>query len=106
MNITIDEIKLQCRIDGDEEDDLLVIYLDAAKATVENYTNRKLYETLPDEPPENAQEITSDLKIALLMLVAYMYENRGGWNEAQGASNLGLPPTVKLIIERYRFIHV
>lgn len=106
MNITLDEIKLQCRIDSDDQDNLLQVYLEAAKATIENYTNRKLYDTLPDNAPDNAQEITGDLKIAVLMMVAYMFENRGGWNEGQGVSNFDLPPTVRLIIERYRFIHI
>ena len=106
MTITLDEIKSQCRIDDDGQDELLEVYLAAAIATIENYTNRKLYETLPDDQPDNAQEITGDLKIAILMLVAYMFENRGGWNEGQGVSNFDLQPTVRLIIERYRFIHV
>lgn len=106
MQITLDEIKLQCRIDSDDEDDLLSVYLVAAKAIVENHTNRVLFEKLPEDEskPANAQEITGDLKIAILMLVAYLYENRGGWNEGQGMSTIDLPPTVKAIIERYRFI--
>ncbi|MFQ6876495.1 MAG: head-tail connector protein [Haemophilus parainfluenzae] len=106
MEITLDEIKLQCRIDNDDEDDLLSAYLVAAKAMVENHTNRVLFNTLPEEKPINAQEITGDLKIAILMLIAYLYENRGGWNEGQGVTNFDLPPTVKAIIERYRFICV
>ena len=41
MNITLDEIKSQCRIDDDGQDELLEVYLAAAIATIENYTNRK-----------------------------------------------------------------
>ena len=55
MEITLDEIKLQCRIDNDDEDDLLSGYLVAAKAMVENHTNRVLFNTLPEEKQINAQ---------------------------------------------------
>ena len=85
---------------------MLSAYLVAAKAMVENHTNRMLFNTLSEDKPINAQEITGDLKIAILMLIAYLYENRGGWNEGQGVTNFDLPPTVKTIIERYRFIDV
>ena len=85
---------------------MLSAYLVAAKAMVENHTNRVLFTTLTEETPINAQEITGELKIAILMLIAYLYENRGGWNEGQGVTNFDLPPTVKAIIERYRFIDV
>ena len=108
MQITLDEIKLQCRIGSEDGDNLLSVYLVAAKAIVENHTNRVLFEKLPEDEskPANAQEITGDLKIAILMLVAYLYENRGGWNEVHGGANIDLPPAVKAIIERYRFIKV
>lgn len=106
MNITLDEIKLQCRIDSDDEDELLEGYKLSAIAFIEDYTNRTLYESLPEVPEDNAQEITPNLKIAVLMLIAYLYENRTGVNEIQGATTIALPPTVKMIIERYRFIAV
>lgn len=47
MDITLDEIKLQCRIDGDSENELLTVFLTSAKAMIENYTNRKLFDELP-----------------------------------------------------------
>lgn len=104
MKITLDEIKQQCRIEHDLEDDLLLGYLKSAQVIVENYTNRKLFDTLPDEPPTNALAMSDDLKLALLMLTAYLYENRSGWNEANNSPNFALPPTVESIISRYKFI--
>ena len=107
MNITMNEIKLQCRIDDDTEDDLLKVFLESAKATIENYTNRKLFEELPtDNVPQNAVEISADLKIAILMLVAYLYENRIGLNESTQTQFELLPPTIKMIVERYTYIAV
>lgn len=107
MNITLDEIKLQCRIDGDEENELLNVFLTSAKAIVENYTNRQLFSVLPpDNMPHNALEITADLKVAILMLVAYLYENRSGVNELNQVQFDALPPTIKMIVDRYTYIAI
>lgn len=107
MDITLDEIKMQCRIDSDDEDDLLDVLLQSAKATIENYTNRKLFTELPSENvPENALEITADLKIAILMLISYLYENRSGMNELSQTQFNRLPPTIKMIVERYTYIAI
>ncbi|WP_373766385.1 head-tail connector protein [Glaesserella sp.] len=107
MKITLDEIKQQCRIEHDLEDDLLLGYLKSAQVIVENYTNRKLFDTLPDNPPDNALLLSDDLKIAILMLIAYLYEHREGWNESNQMQFVGtilkLPPTVELIVSRYIF---
>lgn len=104
MEITLEEIKQQCRIEHDLEDDLLESYIISAKVTIENATNRKLYERLPDNAPENALLIGGDLKLAILMLISYLYENRSGWNEANNSPNFALPPTVESIIQPYKFI--
>lgn len=106
MDITLDEIKLQCRIDGDEEDSLLTVFLESAKSAIENYTNRKLFAELPENAPDNALEISADLKVAILMFIAYLYENRTGANESSIAQFKGLPPTIKMIVERYTYIAV
>lgn len=105
MDITLDEIKLQCRIDDDAEDDLLAVFLTSAKAMIENYTNRKLFSELPtSDLPDNALLISADLKVAILMLVAYLYENRSGLNELSQTQFDALPPTIKMIVERYTYI--
>lgn len=104
MKITLDEVKQQCRIEHELEDDLLKSYLDAAKSTLADLTNRTLFEKLPADPPDNALEISHDLKVAILMLTAHYYENRGGWNESNNSPNFALPPTVESIAMRYRFI--
>ncbi|MGC6407562.1 head-tail connector protein [Pasteurella sp. P03HT] len=106
MEITLEEIKSQCRIDGDESDDLLEQYLISAKSIVENVTNCKLFDKLPDSPPANALELNGDLKVAILMLIAYLFENRGGWNEAHAAPQFQLPPTVEMIISRYKILPI
>ena len=104
MKITLDEVKQQCRIEHDLEDDLLTTYLNSAKATIANLTNRTLFDKLPSQPPTDALEINDDLKLAILMLTAHYYENRSGWNEANNSPNFAVPPTVEAIAQRYRFI--
>ncbi|OOH89533.1 hypothetical protein BMT54_06475 [Pasteurellaceae bacterium 15-036681] len=104
MQIFLDEVKQQCRVDHDDEDELLQIQLESAKSTIAELTNRILFETMPENPPDNALEITADLKLAVLMLTAYLYENRSGWNEANNSPNFAIPPTVEAIIMRYRYI--
>lgn len=104
MKITLEEVKQQCRIEHALEDDLLDGYLLSARRMIENVTNRALFDELPDEPPINALLLAEDIKLAVLMLTAYLYENRSGWNEANHPPNFALPPTVEAIIQPYKFI--
>lgn len=106
MTITLDDVKQQCRIEHDLEDNLLIDYLLSARRTIENLTNRKLFDELPENPSENALLLTADLKMAVLMLTAYLYENRSGWNEANNSPNFSIPPTVEVIIQPYKFITI
>lgn len=41
--ITLELVKLHLRVDGEDEDDLLRLYLDAATADCVAYLNRPLY---------------------------------------------------------------
>lgn len=104
MQITLDEVKQQCRVEHDFEDDLLATLLNAAKGTIESITNRQLFERLPPNPPDNALELNHEIKIAVLMLAAYYYENRSGWNEANAAPNFDIPPTVERLVSPHRWI--
>lgn len=104
MKITLEEVKQQCRIEHELEDDLLEGYLLSACRTIENVTNRTLFDELPEDAPNNGLLLTDDLKLAVLMLTAYLYENRSGWNEANNSPNFALPPTVEAIVQPYKFI--
>lgn len=104
MNITLEELKQQCRIEHELEDELLESYLKSARTMIENLTNRKLFDKLPEAVPHNALLLSADLKVAVLMLAAYLYENRSGLNEANNSPNFALPPTVETIIQPYKFI--
>lgn len=78
--LSLDEIKKHCRIDADfnDEDSLLEIYRDSAIKEFELSTNRLLYvNNNGSEPlPERALLLNYHIKAALLLLIAYWYENR------------------------------
>lgn len=76
MLITLDLIKQHCRIDSDDEDELLELYESAAQQHIEKQLDRKLF---ADEVPEdvaNGLVVNSAIKQAMLMTIAHWYEHR------------------------------
>ena len=73
----LEQLKLQIRIDGNEEDELLKGYVDAALAHVEQHCDRTLIVPTPgvDLAPEQ-MELTADVWQAVVLLVAHWYANR------------------------------
>ncbi|QBY44206.1 head-tail connector protein [Arsenophonus nasoniae] len=73
---TLDDLHLQCRIDTDEEDALLLMYLAAAKEKAENYLNRSLSDS--EKNTQNATQlvITPLIKQALILAVGFWYDTR------------------------------
>ncbi len=73
----LDKLKLQARIDTDEEDELLKGYVEAALAHVEQHCDRTL--VVPEHGVELAPEqmaLTPDVWQAVVLLVAHWYANR------------------------------
>ena len=92
---TLDELKMQCRIDSDEEDELLNTYASAAKSRAENYMCRMLYEkTVPDSDPDGLL-VSDDIKLAIMLAVGFWFENR---------TPAVLPQGFFLLLQPYRFI--
>lgn len=73
----LERLKLQARIDTDEDDELLKGYVDAALAHVEQHCDRKLVVPVPgvDLSPDQ-MELSSDVWQAVVLLVAHWYANR------------------------------
>lgn len=87
MLLTLDVIKMQCRLENDftEEDRLLELLALAAEARAVTYLNRNLYKT-PDDIPASDEDgivISEDIRLALLMLVSHWYENRSSVSELE-----------------------
>lgn len=94
---TIEELRVQCRIDSDDvtEDQVLELYCSAAKRRAENYINRTLHDNSVPENDSEGLVISPDIKLALMLAVGFWYENR----EAQS-----VPAGFFSILEPYRFI--
>ena len=66
-------IKLHLRVDGDEEDNLIGSYLNAAVEYVQQHCDRRLVD-VPEGPDQMA--LTDDVKQAILLLVGHWYATR------------------------------
>ncbi|PIT07739.1 hypothetical protein BGI30_09040 [Snodgrassella alvi] len=76
MMISIEDIRNNCRIDDDSEDDLLRIYLAAAQDAVKQFTGRNWYENeVPDTDP-TGMLYNRAVDMAMLLLTAHWYKNR------------------------------
>lgn len=107
MLITIEEIKQQCYLDESDisEDKYLALLSSAAIKHIENYTNRKIYESadLVPEGVENALIWSDDLKIGALLLIGHLYENRENSTEKAMHS---IPLGFHAFVGPYKFIPV
>ena len=75
---TIEELKRQCYIDGDHDNDLLQQFLSAAVSEVERVTNPRLYEEKTDKDDPGALFLSTDIELRLRQMVGFWYENREG----------------------------
>lgn len=77
--ITLDQLKLQCRIDGTDEDLLLAIIIQAARAKAENYTGTaiisQVWEQTLDAWPEAEIEL---LKPPVTAITSVTYRDAEG----------------------------
>lgn len=95
---TVAELKAQARIDGNSEDALLQLYLDASLEALEIRLNKIIVLTSTESPKT---EIVYDnaLKIAHLQLAAEQYKNREATSEKTVSD---LPSSVLKIVEEKR----
>lgn len=84
MLISLEDIKLHLRIDGDDEDSLLEHYLSASIQDVELRTHRPLVsDTDSNAICTDESEIPSIIKEYLLLSIGDMYKNRENGQEKQ-----------------------
>lgn len=103
MSTTIEKLRAQCRVDADDstEDELLMLYYDAACRKAENFINRKLYEdNVPDSDPDGVL-IANDILLALMLLVGHWFNSR---EEASEVNKISIPFGFTSLLEPYRFI--
>lgn len=94
--------KKHLRVDWDDEDDEIAVYLAAAESTVVEYLDRVVTAedaSLPEDDP-HAMVITPPIAAAILLLTGELYERReppeGNTGEAM------LSPVVRRLLAPYR----
>ena len=103
--ITLPEVRQQCYLDQADvsEDPFLTLLISASLATIENKTNRKLYELGDPAIPEEGLEFTDDIKIAALLLIGHWYENR---EDSADVAVKNIPMGFNALISPYVYIPV
>lgn len=86
---TLDEVKHHLRYDDDDSDEILTIYLQSAQTAVKNYITDKI-----------SDDMLPALKVATLLLVGYLDENRNSENGAEFGNYL--PAPVRQMLAPYR----
>ncbi|HBQ5642569.1 TPA: phage gp6-like head-tail connector protein [Klebsiella variicola] len=100
---SLEQLRMQCRIDDDDtsSDTLLTLMALAARKRAENFINRKLYDTsLPDSDPDGLV-VSEDICLALMLLVGHWNESR---EEASDVNKMSIPFGFTSLLEPYRFI--
>lgn len=85
---TLEEVKSHLRVDTSDDDTTIQAYMDAAEKAVLQYCNVALV-------PLGAESV---FKVAALMIVSDLYENRSGGE--------GVPKAAQLLINPYRWLRV
>lgn len=101
--VTLEQVKHQCRIDHNDEDTLLLGYVDAARDHVQRYLDRTIYDVaVPSEDPDGVLDNAS-IDQATLMLVGHWYAHRESVSET---SMNEVPMGVTSLLAPYRHIGI
>lgn len=75
---SLEELRIQCRIDSDntDEDSLLELYVSAAREEAEQFLNRRLYDDSVPDDDITGIVITPSIKLRVMQLVNFWYDNR------------------------------
>ena len=93
--IELAEVKLHCRIDGDDEDLLIQAYIDAALEVCQKHIGKRF---------DNGLEFTPAIKVGCMMFVSHLYENRELVNI--GNITTEIPLTISALWSVYRDVGV
>lgn len=86
---TLDEVKHHLRYDDDDSDEILTIYLQSAQTAVKNYITDEI-----------SDDMLPALKVATLLMVGYLDDNRNGERGAEFGNYL--PAPVRQMLAPYR----
>lgn len=103
--IELSEIKAQCRIEHDLEDDLLRAYSSAAIEHAQKVIDATIYQ---DKIPDGKDGVlfNNAIKIACLMLIAHWHANREAVAVVRGGGSVELPLAFGALLAPYRRLNV
>lgn len=104
--LTKDQVKLNLRIDHDDEDRLIEDLIAVAFETFEQTTNRKLYAQdvkIPDDV-KNGIHISPSIIQGAHMLIGHLYANRE--SVALGAIAVNIPQSTDWFWKRHRWVNL
>ncbi|MBG6243186.1 MAG: phage gp6-like head-tail connector protein [Candidatus Symbiopectobacterium sp. Dall1.0] len=80
---SLEELRAQCRIDdgNTQEDALLTLYVGAAREKAQLKLNRLIYDSVIPDSDETGMIITPLLKLRIMQLVNFWYDNRDQFGE-------------------------
>lgn len=94
--LTLDQAKEHLRVDFDDEDSIIQLYLNGAETSVQNYLGRVLYAT--NAGTDATGLVMNDaVAAAVLLQVGSMYENREPTDK-----RAVLPDSMKWLLNPYR----
>lgn len=92
--VTLEQVKQSLRIDHDDDDATLNLYITGASRAVMRYLNQRVDETLSLDSPANSPpalaDVPDDVAVATIMLVGYFYRNPD--SDPEGAFERGYLP--------------
>jgi uncharacterized phage protein (predicted DNA packaging) len=101
--LTLDQVKLNLRIDHDDEDSLLEFLISAAFDAFEHVTNRKLYAAdavIPDDVA-NGIHISDSIIQGAHMLIGHWYKNKEGVGVG-----IEVPMSTQWAWQRHRWVNL
>jgi len=80
--VTLEQVKIQCRIENDDEDALLTGYMAAARDHVQMHLDRTIYDlAIPEDNPDGVIDNAS-IDQATLLIVSHWYAHREAVSES------------------------
>jgi hypothetical protein len=101
--ISLSVAKLHLRVDANDEDTTIQLYLDAAEQMASNYLNRNLYANTGAQGSDDDGLVMNDVvKAAVLLHCGTLYGNRESVSQQAGNYMVELPMGTKFLLDPYR----
>lgn len=91
--VTMEELKMQMRVDFDEEDEIISLYGLAAQNTVFNMIRRGYSECL-----DGTGKVYAPVRAAILILAAHLYKNR---EPVASVAQNAVPYSISVLVKPY-----